>query len=267
MTLRAIDVGDRPRQPAPASARPELRWVALADLVVDDRYQRPMLENNWRAVERIAARFDWAKFQPLLVAPLDDGRFAVIDGQHRAHAAALCGLRDVPCAIVDLGLAGQAQAFAAVNSAVIRITPLQVFKAALAAGEPWAVQAEAAVSAAGARLMTFSKSGKDKKAGEVFCVGRIRAFVEKGEAKAVERALRALREFDHDKRAALWTEYILIPWIKAVAMLPGASDRALVAALLVRDPFKVIEGYQGPSAGVERPRAFRAMIAGAEARL
>ena len=46
-----------------------------------------------------------------------------------------------------------------------------------------------------------------------------------------------------------------------------AADEAVLAALLVRDPFKVMDGYQGPLAGVERPRAFRAMIAAQEARL
>jgi hypothetical protein len=51
---------------------------------------------------------DWP---PLLVTPLDDGQYAVIDGFHRLADAERRQLSDLPCQIVEC--AGRAEAFAA----------------------------------------------------------------------------------------------------------------------------------------------------------
>jgi hypothetical protein len=65
-----------------------LQWLALDRLVIDDAYQRPLLPGTWKSIEKIAANFQWSRFSPVLVAPIAGGLFAVIDGQHRVHAAA-----------------------------------------------------------------------------------------------------------------------------------------------------------------------------------
>src|SRR5690606_21829714 len=142
----------------------------IADLVVDDRYQRDLKTGNWAAIRRIAQQFRWSRFSPVLVAPVEGGRFAVIDGQHRTHAAAMCGHETVPCQVVQMDHAEQAASFAAVNGLVTKVSAGQVYKAALAAGTEWAVACHKAVTGAGCRLMTHNASGDAKKAGEVYAL-------------------------------------------------------------------------------------------------
>lgn len=48
MTLRPIDVSDQPPVKCKApNAEPELRWLDVADLVVNDLYQRPIGAKGW----------------------------------------------------------------------------------------------------------------------------------------------------------------------------------------------------------------------------
>ena len=77
-------------------AAPMLQWLKIADLVVDPVYQRPIVGNGRRNVDRIARAFSWSCFAPVVVSPIEGGRFAIIDGQHRTTAAALVGLDSVP---------------------------------------------------------------------------------------------------------------------------------------------------------------------------
>jgi hypothetical protein len=74
-------------------------------------------------------------FGTVMVAALDDGRYAVMDGQHRTTAAALCGIEKVPCQVVEALRGEQAKAFRAINSNTTRPLPVQLFHAAVVAGE------------------------------------------------------------------------------------------------------------------------------------
>lgn len=241
MTHRSIDIGDRiPTEIDPGPA-PMLQWVKVADLVIDDGYQRPLGPSNWKAIQRIAAHFLWSRFQPLLIAPIEGGRFAIIDGQHRAHAALLCGIDAVPAVAVMVGRQEQSRAFAWVNSQTIKVTAFQVFKAALAAGEDWAVQADDATSAAGCKLMTYNRPGKEKQAGEVYCVVLIRRLIEQGHGDAITAGLAALRACPSMDRPVAYTDFFLKDWIPAVAESPVRNLAVLAEALALKSPFKVIE--------------------------
>lgn len=94
INVDGMDVFPLAEQPAP-----QLLWLRIEDLVVDSRYQRPLNTGNWAAIRRIAKDFRWSRFSPVLVAPVEGGRYAVIDGQHRAHAAALCGIESIPAMV------------------------------------------------------------------------------------------------------------------------------------------------------------------------
>jgi hypothetical protein len=149
MTHRGIHIDGRAvAAPNPGPA-PMLQWIAVDRLVIDDAYQRPLLPGNWKAIEKIAQNFQWSRFSPVLVAPVTGGLFAVIDGQHRVHAAAICGITDVPAMVVQVGIEEQSRAFAWVNSQSIRVSVFHIFKAAFSAGDDWAVRADAAVSGGG----------------------------------------------------------------------------------------------------------------------
>ena len=137
---------------------PELLWVPIASLVFDDRYQRNIEQRGRSNILKIAKSFDWGRFTPLLVASVLGGKLAVIDGQHRAHAAALRGHRCVPAMICQMSLKEQAQAFTWVNGNVTAVSGFHIYRAALASEEPWAVNSQAAVAAAGCRLMHGNSS-------------------------------------------------------------------------------------------------------------
>jgi hypothetical protein len=239
--FRSIDISGQPRCTPAEQAAPALDWLPIDRLVIDDRYQRPLTRGGWQTIRRIAEEFHWSRFSPVLVAPLPGDTWAIIDGQHRTHAAAICGVEKVPCMSVQMGKAEQAQAFAGVNGTVTRITVHHVYKAALAAGEPWAERAHAAVDASGCTLMTYNKSSADKRCGEVFCIGLIRQLVMAGHDNAVTVVLRALRQIDGDRRAPLYSDYILRPLMTAVASDPILLHLDLAAKFQRNDPFTVLD--------------------------
>jgi len=239
--FRPIDITGQPALQPADQAAPMLDWIPIARLVVDDRYQRPITRSGWQTIRRIAEDFRWTRFSPVLVAPVHGGRFAIIDGQHRTHAAAICGMDSVPCMSVHMDTAEQAHAFAGVNGNVTRITVHHVYKAALAAGEVWAERAERAVSAAGCTLMTYNKSSAEKLVGEVFCIGLIRQLVMADHGSAVTFVLEALTRIDGGRRAALYSDYILRPLITAVASQPAFLHLNLGHVLARHDPFAVLD--------------------------
>ena len=177
MTLRKIDVAGEERRPAPRDPRPSLKWLRIDQLAINTGYQRAIEARGWQTIRKIADNFSWSKFGALDVNQIGETTFEIIDGQHRTHAAALCGIVEVPALVKILTPQQAAAAFSWINGMVTALTPNQVFRAALAALEPWAVQCDATVSRAGCRLMPVNKSTKDKKPGEVFCVTLIRQMV------------------------------------------------------------------------------------------
>ena len=252
--LRAVDVSDRdPVTPASQPA-PQLMWVEIADLVIDDRYQRPLNDGNWKVIRRIASEFRWSRFSPVLIAPVEGGKYAIIDGQHRAHAAALCRFEKIPAMVALVAPEEQALAFIEINTRQIRVGTHAVYRAALTAGEEWAVACHDAVKAAGCTLMTRNNiKQKDKLPGQVFCVGLIRRLVETGKARAVTDGLAALMEYD-PTATANFSDMLLNPWLNAVAQSEGdVSD--WVNVLRARRPWLVIEAADRLAKEDGKPRA------------
>lgn len=253
--LRHIDVSAvDPVTPADQPA-PMLDWVPIAKIVIDDEYQRELKPNNWAAIKRIAADFHWSRFSPVLLAPIEGGLYACIDGQHRTHAAAICGFDRVPAMITTVPRSEQARAFVHVNGSQIRVSGHQVYRAALAAREPWAVACRDAVEHAGCKLMTNNATlAKDKKPGEVFCIALIRKLVEAGKAEAVTAGLRALRIYEPEK-VALYADYVLTPWLTAVASDPQFVHADLIAVLRKRSPYNCIEAAERIAVTERKPAA------------
>lgn len=229
MRYRSIDVAHlTPVVPSPQPA-PILQWVDVADLVVDDSYQRGLHAGSWAAIRKIAEGFDWSHFGALLVAPVEGGKFALIDGQHRAHAAAICGIASVPCIVSILPVSAQARAFAVVNSTATRVSPLQIYKAALASGEGWALACDRHVAAAGCRLMPNNISYKDRKLGQIFAVATIRAALDRvGGVHAVRVGLQALlthaQAMGPLSGVQVFQKDVLHPWLTVLVENPAFLD-------------------------------------------
>lgn len=220
-----------------AGPRPDLAWTPIGDIVIDETYQRPLGEKNWRAIARIARAFDWGKFTPVVLAPCPDGRMALIDGQHRVHAAAAAGVGVVPSMIVAMDPAAQAEAFAWINSQVTAVTAFHILKAGIAAGTPWAVAARDCVDAAGCRLMTYNVSAASRRPRDIFALALVRSWVEQGKASGVTRALRPLAMGDAGREPVRYNARVLRPWFAAVAARPDLSDGQL-EALCARTRFE-----------------------------
>ncbi|ABF64366.1 hypothetical protein TM1040_1633 [Ruegeria sp. TM1040] len=233
MTLRPIDVSEQPpvQVKAPVS-EPELRWLEISDLVVNDLYQRPLGAKNWSVIRKIAIKFDWSKFTPITVAPSGEGcdRFAIIDGQHRVHAAAMRGLVRVPAMVANIAPPEQASCFAAINSARTNVSAFHLFKAGLAAGDTSARIADAAVSASGCRLMPYNKSARNREAREIYAIGLVRGYTsQKNGASIVTRALRALSGSACAEDPQLYQARILRPWFATLWDEPEMCELNLEA--------------------------------------
>lgn len=201
-------------EPGPA---PMLQWLRIEDLVIDEAYQRSLQRGNWAVIRRIAANFRWSRFSPVFVAPVEGGAYAIIDGQHRCHAALLCGHSEVPCQIVPMDGREQAEAFAAVNGMVTKITTWNLYKASLAAGEEWAVRCDRMARSAGCEIMTANKSHWSKKPGEIYGVKSFRNLVQGRDEETVVEALRFLRRCEGwGQDAAYWDTGLLIPVLAAL---------------------------------------------------
>lgn len=173
--MRSIDISSFTKIVAPSSLcpAPDLRWLAIADLVVDPRYQREINIGGRIHIRRIAEAFDWRQFSAVMVSPVPGGKYAIIDGQHRTHAAALCGIETVPCQIIQADEQEQAKAFEAVNSRKIAVKADARYKAALAAGVPDALRIRDLTNKAGIRLLTYIPSRAAMRAGETTAHGTI----------------------------------------------------------------------------------------------
>lgn len=157
-------------RPGPA---PQLLWIEVNQLVVDPVYQRDIGRRGATNVKLIAENFDWSKFAPVIVAPVEGGRFAIVDGQHRTTAAALRGQKTVPCQIVQADRAKQAEAFAAVNGNVTKTNAQQLFHARLAAGDDAASRLARVCEAGGVEITRRNFTVREAKVGQTQAVGAL----------------------------------------------------------------------------------------------
>lgn len=172
--------------------KPKLFWIGIASLRVDHRYQRQIIgRTSEKNVLKIAIEFDWSKFAPVVVAELEDteGLFAIIDGQHRTTAAALRGIRDVPCLIHKADLAAQANAFAAINGVVTAMSTMQLHHARVAAGHPAAVELHDVCVAAGVRILRNPLSFRAMKPGYTVAAGTLAQQLARYGSKTLVAAL------------------------------------------------------------------------------
>lgn len=198
-----IDGFNAPTAAFAPGAAPMLQWIDIADLVVDERYQRPIYGAGTRNVRAIAGEFRWSKFAPLIVAPVAGGKFAIIDGQHRATAAALHGIDSLPAQVIIADEGEQAAAFSAINGKVTRIHKLAVQHAALMAGDPAARAIKEACDAAGVTILRYPVAAPSLKPGETLALGTITECLKVYGREVVITALYCVTETENNKPGVL----------------------------------------------------------------
>lgn len=128
-----------------SNKRPELKWIPIAEMFVDDSYQRtPESKASKKNIVSIRDNFAWEYCGALIVCWNEEkGKYAIIDGQHRWIAAGQRGdITDMPCIILqDADIQTQATTFAAINTRRVALNTLAMFHASVGAGVPEAVKA------------------------------------------------------------------------------------------------------------------------------
>lgn len=155
--------------------RPSLEFRPIADLQIDDSYQRSIDAGTSQSlVKRIAREWDWGLCQPLNVARRQDGSLFVIDGQHRLAAARARGdIYDLPCVVVSTGSPDEeAAAFVALNRQRRPLGKLDLFKAALVSEDAAACAIRDALQGAGLTIATHTNydSWKPGQVGAIGCL-------------------------------------------------------------------------------------------------
>lgn len=189
--FRTIETASYAKIAAPSSfgRPPKLEWLPIKCLVIDPEYQREITLVGRKNIRRIVEQFNWSMFAPIMVAGVGSNRFAIVDGQHRATAAALAGIEKVPCAIIEALRGEQALAFRAINANTTKLHTVQLFHASVAAQEPEALRVVAVCKAAG---VVIPRSLGTCRPRETFCVTTIRKGIERAGETTVVLALRAI---------------------------------------------------------------------------
>jgi hypothetical protein len=199
--------------PGATSAGPpaRLEWLALDSLFIDQAYQREVGREGERHVRAIAARFEWCKFAPVIVTPINGSlpRYAIIDGQHRSMAALALGFDRVPCAIVQARVKQAADIFAAVNGQVRRISATQVYKAALAAGADWAVTVRDISNAHGIDVLTYPVSAVNQKPWQTNAVIRFKRILDRNGPDFLRACLMLVKAQPHGHVPGFVTSHVL----------------------------------------------------------
>lgn len=140
--------------------------VNIESLIVDDAYQRP-LSMTW--ARKIAREFDPKKFGKPLVSPRPDGKYSIIDGQHRIWALRIRYPKKSVTVRVDVlkdanSIVDEASRFEGENFQVKKPDTASLLKVKLAQGDPDAVAYKQIIESAGYR----TKSGGGRlKPGEI----------------------------------------------------------------------------------------------------
>ena len=218
---------------------PQLKWLRISDLVIDPRYQRTIDKRGANNIAAIAQDFSWGRFSPVLCSPVSNTKYAIIDGQHRTHAARACGIEKVPAMVVNLTDEEQATAFVWVNASITAVTPLQIYKSSLAAGLPWAKECRDLVEETGCALMTTQYSAKAKMPKQVFCVGAVRKIVDRGDADTLAAVLSGMSKCDF-LEPYHYSAGILGAMVNALSSLSGVTA-IKVAQFLEENDIAAIE--------------------------
>lgn len=217
--IRTFDVSQfSPVVPAgePGSL-PDLLWLRISDLRIDERYQRSVLGRGMTNIRHIATNFQWSKFTAVCVARWE-GVDYVVDGQHRTYAAALRGLERVPCLVMRMPLRDAADAFAAINGRTTAIHALNVWGAQVAAGDPEAVALDRACRAEGVLIKRYPVPLLKMRPGQTVALGALqRGMKDLGEA-GLRLALRLLMTAHPEERGVL-TGSLLRVALRLVARL------------------------------------------------
>lgn len=173
------------------TAMPVYKVLPLDVLRVDECYQRELNRKSLQLIKKIVNEWSWNAFKPLIVAR-DGAFYDIIDGQHTAVAAATHGgIPALPAMVVEANTQiEQADSFARQNRDRIRVSPLQLHFADLAAGKDAALLLQEVCEAAGVVVLRYAPhASKGFEAGQTISVQAIDALIKRITAREAIRVL------------------------------------------------------------------------------
>lgn len=207
-------------------AAPRLAMVPVSQIYVDHNYQRDV---KGRLVERILKGFSWAKFGAVVLAEQADGRYSVVEGQHRLKAAEMHPLVDaVPAVIVSMtGMADEAQNFLSINRDRMAVTAIEQYWAGVTAGDETCLRIAKVLKAAGCDVV--AEQG-DSAPNLTNAVGAMRRALGLSGDEAVRRALMIIRgAWPKDAKALKGT--LITAVARLVRVNPKMIDSEVAASL------------------------------------
>lgn len=239
--------------------RPTLEWVKVDQIDVDGNYQR---EIKPRLVDKILQKFSWAKFGAIVLSRQPNGRFNVVEGQHRWKAAVLHpGIDEVPAVIVEHAeLAGEAESFLAINRDRMSVTSIEQYWAGLTAGDDTAIAISKVLQQAGCDVVPSAGAYKPNLTNSISAIDRCLKRYGHG---ATRRALLVIRAAWPDEPKSLRGTLIT-----ALARLIRANGEALqepeLVAAIRRESFAKLtahaEGFRKLSGGTAETALTKAIV-------
>lgn len=160
----------------------EIRYVPEKLLIIDG-YQRSL---KAALVKAICKDFDPDALGILTVAPRPNGRYAVIDGQHRLAAIRIMTPGAlVRCDVIsDLSYQEEAKKFLRFNGTRVTNTATDKFRALLAEGNPAAIAIKSEVEAIGYEL-PLRPRGQRLRDNEVGCIQALQEAYQSGNLRDI----------------------------------------------------------------------------------
>lgn len=176
---------------------PETVAISKELLVIEERYQRTLdTRASVRLIRHMVEHWSWSEYSPLIVAPRNDGTWAVIDGAHRTAAAWLIPSIDgLPCMVVRSGsVSEEARAFVGHNTNRVAMTRLHLHHAMVAAGDPDASALAELCSRAGVCIPPGPRPAKNLRPGETLALATIAKIHRRFGDDVAVKALRILSQ-------------------------------------------------------------------------
>lgn len=246
----------------PIGSMPSIEWVHVAQLTVDQSYQRSIdNEGSRRLIASIAANFDWRLCAPLVVSRRPDGSKVIIDGQHRwAAAIRRNDLPQLPCCLFTYANPeDEARMFIVANRARKPMNRLDDFHAALAAADEDALEILRLVTEAGLTIAR-NTSSTAWRPGEVAFTSSIATALRQHGEGVVSAALTCMAEA-YNGHSLTHGASVFGALAKLFVNPPAGFDPdALVPVLQEFDMSRLGEIVRDQKGGDSRATAIRAAI-------
>jgi ParB-like nuclease domain len=193
---------DRPKA-VNAGAPPSLRWLPVADLLLDSGYRGPFTRKGREKVNRIAAAFSWTCFAPVVVAPVEEAKFVILDGGHRATAAAVAGFDHIPCQIVAVTRAERCAASKILNGNSMPASRMALHAAGVIANDEYATQMADICARAEVEVLRYPVPVDRQTAGQTMAVGAIAQCLRRYGEETLITALQCVTQTANNRPGAL----------------------------------------------------------------